>query len=308
MAGILIRKIAELFCYMFMGFFLVRAHILKKEDAAVLSKLAIHLIMPFSILGAFLVPFSLDVLKGIGIAIIAYAAIKAVVLPAASLYGKMTGANVVEITSIGYSNVGNLVLPIVGSVLGTEWMVYVVGAITVNHLFFWTHGIRYFSGDRKFHPKAFFLNMNIICLIAGFVIYICRIPMPGIAETAVTTVGSMIGPFSMLITGVVLGGMPLQDMFRNKRIFPVTAMRMLAMPMLAIILLKILRLDRFVTNGETILLIVLLSELTPSANLINQSAVLYHKDPEYASAIQIFSTLVSIVAIPLMVTVYQAII
>ena len=35
---------------MFMGFFLVRAHILKKEDAAVLSKLAIHLIMPFSIL------------------------------------------------------------------------------------------------------------------------------------------------------------------------------------------------------------------------------------------------------------------
>ena len=35
----------------------------KMEDAAVLSKLAIHLIMPFSILGAFLVPFSLDVLK-----------------------------------------------------------------------------------------------------------------------------------------------------------------------------------------------------------------------------------------------------
>ena len=290
-----------------MRLLLVRLHALRKEDTAVLSKLAINLIMPFSILAAFLVSYSSNTLKGIFVAALAYALIKAVVLPAASLYGRLTGGSEVEITSIGYSNVGNLVLPIVGSVLGAEWMVFVTGAIIINQILFWIHGIRFFSGEKRFDAKAFFLNMNILCIIAGLLLFVFRITLPDMVHTAIANIGSMIGPVSMLITGMVLGGMPLQDLFRNRRIFPVTAMRMIVMPFLAILVLRITRLDRLIGNGETILLIVLLSELTPSANVVNQSAVLYHKDPEYASAIQVFSTLVSIVTMPLMVMIWQRI-
>ena len=307
MALILIRKIVELFCYMIMGLALVRFGVLRKEDTAVITKLSVNLIMPFSILGAFMVPYSTEVLKGIGIAFVAYSLIKAVVLPAASLYGKLTHGTAVEITSIGYSNVGNLVLPIVGSVLGPEWMVYVTGAIIINNILFWSHGLSYFTDDNKFDPKKYFLNMNILCIMIGLLVFVCRIPVPEIVQTAITTTGGFIGPVSMLITGMVLGGMKFKDIFRNKRIFPVNFMRMIVMPFLAILVLKITRLDRFVSNGETILLIVLLSELTPSANVVNQTAVLYNKDPEYASAIQVFGTLISIVTIPLMVTLFQAI-
>ena len=150
--------------------------------------------------------------------------------------------------------------------------------------------------------------MNILCIIIGLALFLCRITLPDIIQTAVTTIGSMIGPVSMLITGMILGSMTFRDIFSNKRIFPVTFMRMIVMPLLAILILKITRLDRFISNGETILLIVLLSELTPSANVVNQNAVLYNKDPEYASAIQILGTIISIVTIPLMVTIFQAVI
>lgn len=305
MAFILIRKIAELLCYLVMGFLLVRLHVLRKEDTTVITKLSVNLIMPFSILAAFLVPYSTEVMKGIGVAFLAYALIKAVVLPASSLYGKLTGGSAVEVTSIGYSNVGNLVLPIVGSVLGQEWMVYVAGAIIVNNALFWMHGIAYFSGERKFNAKKYFLNMNILCIMVGFLLFTLRISLPDIVQTAVKNVGNMIGPVSMLITGMILGGMTFREVFANKRIFPVTGMRMIVMPFLAILVLRLTRLDRLLSNGETILLIVLLSELTPPANVVNQNAVLYGKEPEYASAIQVFSTLVSIVTMPLMVWVFQ---
>ena len=307
MAVVLIRKIAELFCYLLMGFCLIRFHVLRKEDTLVLTKVAIYLVMPCSILGAFLVPYSTEVLKGICLALASYAIITAVLLPASSLYGRLTGNDPVEVTSIAYPNVGNLVLPIVSSMFGPEWMVYVAGAITVSNGLFWLHGVTFFSGERKFDAKKYFLNINILCLIFGFLFFVCRVSLPDIAETAIKTAGSAIGPVSMMITGMVMGSMTFRDIFRNKRIFPVTAMRMLVMPFLAILLLRILRLDRLPGNGGTILLIVLLSVMAPPANVVNQSAVLYNKNPEYASAIQVFGTLVSIGTMPLMVLLYQAI-
>ena len=42
----------------------------------------------------------------------------------AKLYGRLTNATEVERASIIYSNGGNLIVPIVGSVLGDEWVVY----------------------------------------------------------------------------------------------------------------------------------------------------------------------------------------
>ena len=69
---------------MFMGYAMVRFHLVRKEDTVGFSKLAINLIMPFSILGAFFVPFSTDTLKGILIAAIAYTLISMMIIQGTS--------------------------------------------------------------------------------------------------------------------------------------------------------------------------------------------------------------------------------
>lgn len=54
-----------------------------------------------------------------------------------------------------------------------------------------------------------------------------------------------------------------------------------------------------------ILLISLLATITPSASAITQMAQIYGKNGEYASAINVVTTIVCIITMPIMVWLYQ---
>ena len=306
MALILIRKIAELFCYMIMGFFLIRSHVLRKEDTAVITKLSINLIMPFSILGAFLVPYSADVLKGIGVAFLAYALLQAVVLPAASLYGKITGGSAVETASIGYSNVGNLVIPLVSFVLGQEWVIYTSAYIFVFNLLFWTVGIRMFERESAPGIGKILLNPNLLAVGAGLITLFTRLKLPEPVALAFSDVSAMVGPLSMMITGMMIGGMTFRGMFSNRRVFGVVFFRMILASGLAVFAAALV--VRFLPVDRNIMMIILLGAMAPAASNINQVAILYNRDAGYASAINVLTTLSCIVTIPLWFMLYEALI
>ena len=58
-------------------------------------------------------------------------------------------------------------------------------------------------------------------------------------------------------------------------------------------------------NTQTILLISLLAVITPSATTITQMAQLYHQNAAYASSINVLTTLICIITMPLMVMFYM---
>jgi len=58
-------------------------------------------------------------------------------------------------------------------------------------------------------------------------------------------------------------------------------------------------------NGERILLVTLLATMTPSASTITQMAQVYGRDADYASAINVTTTLLCIVTMPVMIMLYQ---
>ena len=63
-----------------------------------------------------------------------------------------------------------------------------------------------------------------------------------------------------------------------------------------------------VPDGKTIMLIPFLAAMAPSASSITQMAQVYHKDAQYASAINVVSTVLCVVTMPLMVTLYQMVV
>jgi hypothetical protein len=62
-----------------------------------------------------------------------------------------------------------------------------------------------------------------------------------------------------------------------------------------------------VPNAGQILLVTFFAVITPAASSITQFAQVYEKDAAYAGAINIVSTLLCIVTMPLMVAIYQMI-
>ena len=135
-----------------------------------------------------------------------------------------------------------------------------------------------------------------------------RIRLPKLMTETFASVSGMVGPASMFVTGMLMAGADLKKIFTNKRPYLVTGMRLIAVPLFSLLILKISRLAGFHADGRQILLIVFLAVTTPAASTVTQMSQLYGNDSEYASSIGVLTTLASVLTMPLMVLLFQSVI
>ncbi|PJI06972.1 MULTISPECIES: AEC family transporter [Clostridium] len=301
---LLIRKIVQLFFIMLLGYILVKLKVVKSEESVVLSKLSLYLITPCVIINAFQVDFKNDVRQGLLLALIVSVIIHILLIIIAYLIKNIFKLEEVEIASIIYSNAGNLIIPIVTSVLGAKWVIYSSAFISVQLVFLWTHCKVMFSKEEKLYIRKIILNVNMLSIFCGVFLLISGVRLPGIIHEAMSSVGDMIGPVAMLVTGMIIAGMPFKQFFVHKKIYLVTFFRMIFCPAVIIMLLKFSNAASLVHNGKEILLITFLATATPAASTVTQFAQIYNKDAEYAGAINIMTTILCIVTMPVFVTLY----
>lgn len=304
---LLMEQIAELFLMIFMGFLIVKTGLLKDDDSKVLSKIVLYLIIPCVIINAFQVDYTMDTVKGLLIALAASVMLQIILLIIISAFGKLLHLNEVEIASVYYSNSGNLIVPIVTFILGQEWVLYGCVFMSVQLVFLWTHCKKILSREPSYDWKKIILNINMISIFIGVILFFTRIRLPEIIGNTLSAVGSMIGPASMFVTGMLFAGMNLKQIFANKRVYFISFLRLIAVPLFSLILLKISHLASLSADGNQIMLIVFLAVITPSASTVTQMCQVYGNDSRYASAINVVTTLFSIITMPLMVMLFQMI-
>ena len=304
---LLMEQITELFLMIFMGFLIVKTGLLKDDDSKVLSKIVLYLIIPCVIINAFQVDYTMDTVKGLLIALAASVMLQIILLIIISAFGKLLHLNEVEIASVYYSNSGNLIVPIVTFILGQEWVLYGCVFMSVQLVFLWTHCKKILSREPSYDWKKIILNINMISIFIGVILFFTRIRLPEIIGDTLSAVGSMIGPASMFVTGMLFAGMNLKQIFANKRVYFISFLRLIAVPLFSLILLKISHLASLSADGNQIMLIVFLAVITPSASTVTQMCQVYGNDSRYASAINVVTTLFSIITMPLMVMLFQMI-
>ena len=147
-------------------------------------------------------------------------------------------------------------------------------------------------GEKSFELKKVLTNINMIAILAGAALFLLHIQLPAVIEDSLDMVGSAIGPISMIILGMLMAGMNFKKILGYRRLWLVTALRLVGIPLAAVALLKLSGLAHLVPDGQTILLVSLLAQI-------------YGKDADYASAINVVTTLLCIFTMPLMVALYQ---
>lgn len=322
----LIEKIIALFLMLFAGFILVKNDILKKEDSQSLSKLCLYLISPCVLFHAFTVEVTPERQKAFFLCGILALGIQGFFTFFIFLLDKFFPITVVEKTAVIYSNCGNIIIPIVAYALGEDYLIYITAYIGVYNILLWTHGISLFKKQQKkmgregsfseenfrdseeaslFKKLSGFLkNPNILAILFGFLCFSFRIDLPRPLGQAIKDIGGMIGPVSMMVTGMILAKMPVARFFQNKRLFFVTFLRMFFFPICLLLFFKLGHIASLLPMGKEIFLVTYLSAIAPSGTSVNQFAIIYEQDAEYASCINIFTTLVAIVTMPLFVYLY----
>ena len=304
---LLMQQIVQLFLMIFMGYLIVKTGLVRDDDSKVLSKIILYLIVPCVIINAFQVDYTTDTVKGLLIAFAASVMTQVILLVVISVAGRLLHLNEVEVASVYYSNSGNLIVPIVTFILGQEWVLYGCVFMSVQLVFLWTHCKKIISREASYDWKKIILNINMISIFIGVILFFTGIRLPEIIGNTLASVGTMIGPAGMIVTGMLFAGMNLKQIFANKRVYFITFLRLIAVPLIALVLIKLSNLASFSADGNKIMLIVFLAIITPSASTVTQMCQVYGNDSKYASAINVMTTLLSIITMPVMVMLFQMI-
>ena len=304
-AFLLVRKIAQLFFILILGFVVVKLKLVRAEDSKVLSKLALYLLVPFVILKSFQMDLTPDIQKGMLFAFGMGFLMHVVQIALAKAGEKVLKLDTVEQASMAYSNTVNLIVPLVTSVLGPEWVIYSSAVASMQLMFLWSHGVGMFAGWKNMSVKKMFLNPNMISIFVGLILLLTGIKLPAMFNEVAGDMGSMLGPFAMLVVGMLLAETDLKTMLKKKRLYLVLFLRMIFCPLIFMVILKMTQVETWMVDGRNLALTIFLAAASPAATTITQFAQLHGKDAQYAGAINIVTTLSCIITMPLFVYLYE---
>ena len=290
---------------MFMGYAVVNAGLMKSSESKSVSVILVYLVIPCVIIKAFQVDYTPDVQKGLFLAIAAAVAIHILFLLITIPLKKIFQMDVIEQATSIYSNAGILVIPLVQELLGQDYVIYSSAYIAVQLILLWTQGKNMLCEEEKLEWKKIFLNVNIISIIAGIVLFLFRIKLPAGVQDVLGMMNNMIGPLGMLLAGMAIAEVPLKSIFTKKRNYLSVAFRLLLYPVLGLFLMKAIQIVVNLENSSQILLTVYLACVTPACASVTSMAQLYDKDAAYASSLYVLTTLLSIVTMPVMVYLYE---
>lgn len=302
---LLMEEIIKLFVIMFMGYAVVKAGLMKSSESKSVSVILVYLVIPCVIIKAFQVDYTPDVQKGLFLAIAAAVAVHILFLLITIPLKKIFQMDVIEQATSIYSNAGILVIPLVQELLGQDYVIYSSAYIAVQLILLWTQGKNMLCEEEKLEWKKVFLNVNIISIIAGIVLFLFRIKLPAGVQDVLGMMNNMIGPLGMLLAGMAIAEVPLKSIFTKKRNYLSVALRLLLYPVLGLFLMKAIQIVVNLENSSQILLTVYLACVTPACASVTSMAQLYDKDAAYASSLYVLTTLLSIVTMPVMVYLYE---
>lgn len=305
---LLAEQITVLFLMGLVGFLAVKAGKFKEEDSRIVSNAVVYICSPCVIINAFQITFTPDKLKGLLLAGGAAVLVHIILIGGGKLLSGPLHLNGIEKASVEYSNAGNLIVPLVSSVLGEEWVFYTTAYIIVQTVLIWTHGQSVIRQGQEKDYRKILLNPNIIAIAVGFVLFATGIHLPSVVGQCISGFGDMIGPASMLVVGMIIGNVNLGWVFRQKRPYLICFMRLVLFPVITILIFALSGAERLHPDAEYILMVVLLATSAPVAVMVTQLAQIHGRDARYASVINVMSVIFCIVTMPLMVLLYEAVI
>lgn len=202
-----------------------------------------------------------------------------------------------------FSNVGFMGYPVIDAIYGQQGVFYTAIYNLPFNLLLWTIGVIIMSSGkegRRITLKSL-VNPGMSAVLIGFIIFIFSIKIPGPIASTIEMIGSMTTPLSMLLVGFILADSSLKRAFSSPVVFLVSFIRLIAMPLMFYIMLK-----PFI-NDPMILGIPVVIAAMPAAANTAIFAGKYDGDVYTASQSIFISTLLSIITIPLIVYIMEAI-
>lgn len=295
-------QIAVMFFILVLAFVCYKCNILKEGSNRVLSDVLLHLINPILIFVSYQTDFEPEMLKGLGLAFIMAVLSYLVLLILAKVLVPANEKHFFpeERCSLIYTNCGFFGIPLVNGIFGSEGVLYLTAYVTVFNLLIWTHCVSVFSEktDLKSVIKVI-KSPTILAIIIGLPMLIFQICLPKLVLRPLEMIEEMNTPIAMLVAGTSIARSDLRKLVKNLRLFYVCLLKMFALPLVIMLLLKL------IFGSSMVSQIIMIASACPSATMVTMFALEQKKNDTYCSEIFALTTLLSAISIPLMIYIFQ---
>ena len=295
---ILLRQIAIMALLMAVGIYLSRKGFLSPQGTKDLGAILLRIIIPCVIVKSYITTYSrerlLELALSAGLALVAFILAMGI---AYLVYGKRRR---IENFASAFCNAGFIGIPLAQAVIGDEGVFYMAAPVALLNLFQWTYGV-YIMTDRRdsISAKTIAKNPVVIAIVIGIALFLSRLPVPGILTSTLGYIAGMNTPVDMILMGTYMAKLPWRKLL-DKRAYGCVLFRLVIIP--AVVLLVFWALP---ISNQNVALAAYLAAATPVGANICVFAQQYDCDYEFSVVTVCLSTVLSIVTVPLMVSLAQ---
>ncbi|MBQ2875869.1 MAG: AEC family transporter [Clostridia bacterium] len=307
-----LHPIAILFICMAIGFILTKLNILPEQSSAVLSKLNIWVLYPalcFVTMAKYCTP-SVIAKNAVNLAF-ALTGLALAILISFLLIGlfvkKGDPERGVYRYALTYGNSGYMGDPLVLSIFGDLTLTFYKIFTFPISLSIYTWGANIMSPKKKGkNPLLSVLNPPTVAIVLGMIVGLTGLGehLPSVMVDTLNSLKNCMGPVVMILAGCTVAGYDLLKMLKNKKVYFITALRLVIIPALIIGILFLIKLLLSALSilpfDNTALYLVFFAVATP----IGLNTIVFPKangeNAETGAAMALISHTLCVITIPLL--------
>lgn len=279
-----------------LGYAANRMGVMGGEMDRKVSKLLLTFTMPCMIVAAVVTGEALpgigEVLSILKVAVVFYLTEGVFVLAVPRLLGGSPGQKGVWRYALAFPNVGFIGYPVAVALFGPEALFYAVVLALPFNLMSFALGPLLLTGAKRFQLRQVFSPCVVASLLA-LALALSGLRPPALLGEMLDFVGGITVPLSLLLVGSLLAGLPAGQVFASPRLWVLSALRLLVMPVALWLILRGMDL------GYIVLGVAVTQMAMPAAVNGSMLCMEYGGDTRCMAQITFVSTLASIVTIPI---------
>ena len=289
-----ITQLISLFLMMFAGYIVARAGIMTPEFRARLSSFTLSSAAPCAILTAVLKSDSTPAMMigAVGMSFVFYVIMVILAAVLVRLVRTKKADRGWDQLMLVFTNVGFMGIPVIQSIYGNDGVARLSMFILMFNLFFFSYGMLLISSGEKINFRAM-INPCIAAALMGLLCGTTGLHFPAVIESTMDAIGAMNTPLAMMIIGSSVAHSDIRVALRNPRLYRVSALSMIAMPVLVLLILLPFPIDPILVG-----ICVLLAAM-PIAGNCSMIANIYAPGDMSTSHATIVSTLSSALTLPI---------
>lgn len=304
LALILAKQVLIMFVLLAAGVLFVKCGKMDLVGVKYLTNVLLYLVSPCLMIDSYQTAFDSIKLRGLMLAfVLSFLSHGVSILLNSHLFLRKGAAGKVGVERFAaiYSNAGFIGIPLIEASFGAEGIFYATAYLTVFNLLMWTHGVYVLKEGEKgcINLKSVIVNPGVLGCLAGFTLFLLRITLPVPFGPAIHYAGSMNTPLALFVSGALLANTNLKSLLGNLRLFAVSFLRIILIPLLVLALFKLIHVEAWLENAGYIAVICMISTACPTAQASGFFATRCGADGEYGGQIMALTTLCCIVTLPL---------